>query len=135
LNFLIDNNLPPSLARALNELCKADGHLVIPLKDRFSSNTKDADWITELKTEGGWTVISQDRFLKGNAERQAFRESGLPIFCLARQWATDTYWNKAQNLVKWWPAIISQSELIKGGAAFKVAWRFSPPGKFEQIKM
>ncbi|MGI0901036.1 hypothetical protein ACRCQI_22890, partial [Pseudomonas aeruginosa] len=30
MNFLIDNNLPPSLARALNELCRADGHAVVP---------------------------------------------------------------------------------------------------------
>lgn len=135
MKFLIDNNLPPALARALNELSKAEGHLVIPLKDRFPPETKDIDWIMELKAEGGWTVISQDKFAKGDAERRAFRECGLPIFCLAKQWSTDTYWNKAQNLVRWWPAIISQSELIKGGAAFKVVWKFSPPGKFEQMKI
>jgi hypothetical protein len=135
LKFLIDNNLPPALARALNELSKVDGHEVVALKDRFAPNTRDIDWIMQLKSEGGWVVISQDKFAKGDAERRAFRECGLPIFCLAKQWSTDTYWNKAHNLVRWWPSIVKHSALINGGAAFKVAWRYMPPGRFEQMKM
>ncbi|MDC6379044.1 hypothetical protein BW687_002495 [Pseudomonas graminis] len=135
MNFLIDNNLPPSIARALHELCRGEGHLVIPLRDRFPADTSDIHWITELTAEGGWAVVSQDKFSKGNAERQAFRECGLPVFCLAKQWGQTTYWSKAENLVRWWPAIIRQAELISGGAAFKVVWRFSAPGKFEQLKM
>jgi hypothetical protein len=135
LKFLIDNNLPPSLARALNELSKPEGHSVLALKDRFPPDTKDVDWILELKAEGGWAVISQDRFSKGDAERRVFRECGLPIFCLTKQWSTDPYWSKAQNLVRWWPAIMSQAELIKGGAAFKVNWKFLHPGRFEQVKI
>ncbi|MBF8780978.1 hypothetical protein IV505_14775 [Pseudomonas fulva] len=135
MNFLIDNNLPPAIARALHELSKNEGHLVIPLKDRFPSNATDIHWISELKTEGGWAVVSQDKFSKGDAERLAFRECGLPIFCLAKQWAQMTYWSKAENLVRWWPAITQQAGLISGGAAFRVPWRFTVPGKFEQIKI
>jgi len=135
LNFLIDNNLPPAIARALHELCKADGHLVIPLKDKFDQSTSDIEWISRLKSEGGWSVISQDKFSKGDAERMAFRECGLPIFCLAKQWGQMTYWSKAENLVRWWPAIVKQSEHISGGAAFRVVWRFTAPGKFEQLKI
>jgi hypothetical protein len=41
---------------------------VLALKDRFPPDTKDVDWILELKAEGGWAVISQDRFSKGDAE-------------------------------------------------------------------
>lgn len=135
MNFIIDNNLPPAIARALNELCKSDGHVVVALKDRFAANTPDIHWITELSQEGGWAVVSQDRFTKGDAERQAFRDSGLPIFCLAKQWGQMAYWQKAENLVRWWPAITQQAGLIRGGAAFRVSWRFSAPGKFDQIKI
>jgi hypothetical protein len=135
LNFLIDNNLPPAIARALHELCRLEGHQVVALRDKFKQNATDIDWISELKTDGRWTVVSQDKFTKGDAERKAFRECGLPIFCLAKQWGQEPYWSKAQNLVKWWPSIIQQSELISGGAAFKVAWRFTAPGKFEQLKI
>jgi len=134
LNFLIDNNLPPAIARALHELCKAEDHAVVPLRDKFQANARDVQWITELSNEGGWAVVSQDRFSKGDVERQAFRECGLPVFCLAKQWGQMTYWSKAENLVRWWPAIVRQAELISGGAAFKVVWKFSAPGKFEQLK-
>lgn len=79
--------------------------------------------------------MSQDKFTKGEFERKAFRESGLPIFCLAKQWGQASYWHKAENLVKWWPAIVEQSERISGGAAFRVVWRFTTPGKFEQLKI
>ncbi|MPQ66811.1 MULTISPECIES: hypothetical protein [unclassified Pseudomonas] len=135
MNFLIDNNLPPAMARALHELCKADGHQVLPLREKFDQGASDIHWISELKAEGRWTVVSQDKFTKGDAERKVFRECGLPIFCLAKQWGQESYWSKAQNLVKWWPAIVQQSELISGGAAFRVSWRFTAPGKFEQLKI
>ena len=135
MNFLIDNNLTPALARAINELSKPEGHRVIHLTERFPANTPDTDWITTLASENEWVVISQDKFTKGNAERIAFRESGLPIFCLAKQWGQESYWKKAHNLVRWWPAIIHQSERISGGAAFRVSWRFIEPGKFEQIRI
>jgi len=133
LKFLIDNNLPPAIARALHELCKADGHSVVALKDKFTANMPDVDWIMDLSQESGWTVVSQDRFTKGDAEKLAFRESGLPIFCLAKQWGQMTYWQKAENLVRWWPAIIQQSELIRGGAAFRVSWRFSALGFVRKV--
>lgn len=70
MKFLIDHNLPPAIARALHELSLGDGHLVVPLKDRFSPSTSDIAWITELKDEGGWTVISQDKFAKGDVEKK-----------------------------------------------------------------
>lgn len=135
MNFLIDNNLPPAIARALNELSKSDGHSVIALKDKFAANSPDLQWISELSREGGWAVVSQDKFTKGDAEKQAFRECGLPVFCLAKQWGQMGYWQKAENLVRWWPAIMQQASLVQGGAAFRVPWRFSAPGKFEQIRI
>ncbi|WP_341960019.1 hypothetical protein [Pseudomonas sp. RC10] len=135
MNFLIDNNLPPSLARALHELCKADGHSVIALRDKFDQRSSDVSWISTLSSEGKWSVVSQDKFTKGDAERRAFRECGLPIFCLAKQWGQEPYWSKAQNLVKWWPAILHHAELASDGTAFRVAWRFSASKRFELIKM
>ncbi|AZE91346.1 hypothetical protein [Pseudomonas orientalis] len=135
MNFLLDHNLPPALARALNELSKVHEHGVFPLKDKFPQNTSDITWISALREEGGWVVISQDRFKKGHAEKKAFRDCALPVFCLAKHWSGESYWSKAHNLVRWWPAIMQQAELIRGGAAFSVPWRFSAPGKFEQIKL
>lgn len=135
MKFLIDNNLPPPLAKALHELSIKDGHSVIHLSEKFPRNAPDIDWIQALKDEGDWVVVSQDQFKKSDLEKKAIRECGLAVFCLAKHWTNEPYWNKAHNLVRWWPALIDQSERVAGGAAFRVPWRYSKPGKFEQIKI
>ena len=136
VNYLIDNNLPPALARAINELCKNHYDArVYALKDRYPANTRDIDWITDLGSQENWVIISQDRFAKGEAEKMALRDSGLTVFFLAKQWSTEKYWNKSHNLVRWWPSIMEQAERMKGAAAFKVGWRHGNKAKFEQVKI
>ena len=84
MKFLVDNNLPPSLARALNELSSASEiHVekVIPLRERFPSNTADVVWLTELAAEGGWNIVSGDNFRKSTAERELMRRAGFNVFC------------------------------------------------------
>lgn len=56
------------------------------------------------------------------------------VFFLDKSWKDHKFWEKAHNLVKWWPRIIEQSAGIHGGAAFKVKWNFSGKGTFEQLK-
>jgi len=134
VKFKLDANLPRALARALHELSHVDGYTVCHLIDKFPPNTPDIDWITALKEEKNWVVVSQDRFTKGRVEKQILRECGLVVFCLAKHWSGESYWNKAYQLVRWWPSIIEQSERISGGAAFEVPWRFtSPKGKFKPL--
>jgi len=112
---------------------EADVSEVIHLTDRFPRDCPDPEWMAALATEGGWVVISQDRLRKNDVEREAMRRSGLLVFSLDRNWAQQSHWPKAQNLVKWWPAILEQARLIEGGAAFRVQWRHA--GRFTQIKL
>jgi hypothetical protein len=105
----------------------------VHLSDLFPQNTQDHVWIDALAAEGGWVVISQDRMKKNDLEREALRRSGLIVFALDRRWAGERHWPKSQNMVKWWPAIIEQAKRIEGGAAFRVAWRYT--GRFEQIRL
>lgn len=135
MNFLLDNNLSPALARALDELSKAEwdgSHTVTCLRDKFPANTPDAEWIVALSGEGGWAVITHDRFNKGQ-EREVLRRAGLIVFMLNKSWSSQRFWNKANQLVRWWPRIVEQAEGVRGGAAFSVSWKFSGKGKFEQI--
>lgn len=134
MKFLLDNNLPPPLARALNELSKREGHTVVHLSAKFRPDTPDLEWVEVLKAEGDWVVVSQDQFKKSHLEKEAFRRAGLVVFCLARQWKNCAYWEKAHQIVRWWPAIIDQSQRWVGGAAFRVPWRYQHPGRFEQLK-
>ena len=81
MKYLIDNNLPPALAHAIRELSTIrDNTEVYALKDKFPSDTKDIDWINALSGGKDWVVISQDRFKKGNEEKEALRRSGLNSF-------------------------------------------------------
>lgn len=133
MQVLIDNNLPPALARALHEL--SDAHEDVPvthLRDKFDATTADTDWIDALAAEGGWIVISQDRLRKSRLEREALRRSGLVFFLLEKSWSNHTFWEKSYNLVRWWPAILEQADRVVDGAAFLVPWQFSGRGKFKQ---
>lgn len=134
MKFFIDNNLPPPLAYALRELSKPDEHVVLHLKKKFAANTLDTVWINSLSEEGGWVVVTHDSLNKG-LEREALRRAGLMVFFLDKSWKDHKFWEKAHNLVKWWPRIIEQSAGIHGGAAFKVKWNFSGKGMFEQMKL
>lgn len=133
MNFFVDNNLPPALAKALNALSYPDSHTVIHLKDKFPSDTDDTVWITDLSKEGNWIIITHDNLNKG-LEREALRRAGLLVFFLDKSWKDHRFWDKAYQLVRWWPRIIEQASGMQGGAAFKVLWNFNGKGKFEQIR-
>jgi len=136
LKFFVDNNLSPALARALHELIHYDSggkHDVVHLRDKFPRTVPDMEWIETLETEGDWAVITHDKLNKG-LEREALRRAGLIVFFLNKSWSPHNYWEKAQRLVQWWPAIVAQAERITGGAAFTVKWNYRN-GKFEQTKI
>jgi len=134
---MLGNNLPPALAAALSHLSTGQwggDHQVSHLRDRFPANTPDTEWITALSREGGWTVVTHDRFNKG-LEREVLKRADIKVFLLDKSWTHQKFWAKAENLVRWWPAIVEQAERIRGGAAFRVRWRFSGKGQFEQITL
>jgi hypothetical protein len=132
VNFFVDNNLPPSLAKALHALSESSDHKVVHLREMFAPNETDSEWIKRLSEQGGWSVITHDKLNKG-LEREALRRAGLIVFFLDKGWSNHQFWDKAHNLVRWWPRIMEQSEGIKGGAAFKVPYNFSGKGQFEQV--
>ena len=121
MRFLLDHNLSPKLARALNELTKGSGHEVVALRDRFPADTADVEWIQRLGNEGGWAVVSGNRdILRNPVELAAWRESKLTIFFLARGWSSLTHWVKAAKFVHAWPTIETHASTVKPGAAYVV---------------
>lgn len=132
--FMFDNNLPPALAYAINQLSKRefDGqHEIFHLRDRFSQNTPDAQWIEALSSQKKTcAVITRDKLDKG-MEAYLLRNSGLIVFHLDQGW-DKKFWNQSVNLIRWWPSIVQQAKKVSGGAAFRIKWHFS--GKFEQLR-
>jgi hypothetical protein len=135
LKFLFDNNLPPSLARGIGELSKFDPVVeqVIPLKDKFAANTPDLEWLRALAIEGGWIVVSIDRFKKSTAEREMLRRQGLTVFVLDRQWSKP-YWLQSAQLVLWWPKIVDEAKLTSK-TVLRVPWRHGGKSTFDRVRV
>lgn len=86
MKVLLDNNISPLVARAIDVLVRPEGDGVVALRDRFAPETPDVTWIKALGRE--WIVISGDvRITRRAAERAAWRSSGLVGFFLAPGWS------------------------------------------------
>lgn len=80
MKVMVDENLPPAIAKALAALF-VEKHEIVHLREKFGPNVEDIDWISALSTEGLWIIISADRRIARNkAEQQAFKTSKLVGF-------------------------------------------------------
>lgn len=81
MKVFIDNNLPPALARGLNELFDGD-HEVICHRDKFGkTKIADEEWIESLGEEGEWVVLSGDlNIARKRPSRDLFLRSQLVGF-------------------------------------------------------
>ncbi|MGV8838695.1 MAG: PIN-like domain-containing protein [Bauldia sp.] len=117
---MVDENLPPALARALDALFNGK-HNVVHLRARFGSNVKDLEWIPLLSAEGRWIVISGDRRITRNrAEYEAFRSSNLVGFFLSRGLQKAKVTKQMERLLALWETMETQEQLVQGGAMFEL---------------
>ena len=132
MKFFFDHNTPPNFAHALAVLSQRQGvQQVIPLRDKFDIKTQDHEWMSTLSGEGGWCVITHDRFTKGQFEKQAFAEAELITFILSG-WCKHQFWDQAHSIVKHWPLILKVATKARPGDVFKVPYRISG-GKYDKI--
>jgi hypothetical protein len=132
VNILIDENLPPVLARALNELFKNE-HTVIHIRERFGPAVKDVEWIQALSREGRWIVISADRRITRNkAEYNVFRASKLIGFFMSRSLFKSKLTKQAERLLAVWDNMIELAERVEGGAMFELPMKST--ARFPQLK-
>jgi len=132
VKVLVDENLPPALAKALHELFAGE-HEVVHIRAKFGPGVKDADWIPRLSAEGKWIVISGDRQItKNRAEYAAFRKSRLIGFFLSRGLNKAPLIKQMERILALWPAIESQSGLVEGGAMFELPMRSA---RLSQLKL
>jgi len=120
LKIMIDENLPPALARALSALFKGK-HDVIHIRDRFGPGITDTEWMKALNKEGSWIIISGDRRIKKNkAERQVFQSSKLIGFFLASALQRSPITKQMERLMAVWSGIELQAASVAGGSMFVV---------------
>lgn len=125
MKLLTDNNISPKVARAINELIKdGRGSVAIALRDKFSPNTPDLEWIDRLGQEGGWSVISADlRITKNKAERAAWMQTDLVGFFMEPGLAKLNPIEQTARLLMRLPMLEDQLRLISGPALFALPIR------------
>lgn len=79
MKVMVDNDLPPRLARALHHIFDADGDHIVALRDKFGrDDLSDREWIDALKLEGQWVVLSADRRIATHRpSRDQFLAAGI----------------------------------------------------------
>ena len=131
MKVLIDENLPPALARALSALFGGD-HEVVHLRTRFGPGVVDRVWIDQLSAEGRWVVISGDRRITRNrVEYTAFRNSRLVGFFLSKGLYKAPLVKQMERILALWSAIETQSGIVAGGAMFVLPMKST---RLEQLK-
>lgn len=120
MKVLLDENLAPALARALDALFKGE-HTVVHLRDKFGRGVTDEQWIDTLSHDGRWIVISGDRRItRNNAEYQAFRNSRLIGFFLSKGLYKAKVTKQMERLLAMWESINTLADTVEGGAMFEL---------------
>jgi PIN like domain len=120
LRVLVDENLPPALARSLNALFVGK-HDIVHIRDRFGPGVKDVVWIGQLGAEGRWIVISGDRRItKNKTEYNAFRNSNLVGFFLSKGLYKAPIVKQMERILALWQTIETQAGIVQGGAMFEL---------------
>lgn len=120
MKVLIDENLPPALAKGLAALF-GDKHEIVHLRQRFGPGVKDIEWIPQLSREGHWIVISGDRGIhRKSAERHAFRSSRLIGFFRSPGLNKAPLIKQAERILALWPSIETFAAASRPGSMFEL---------------
>lgn len=123
MRVVVDENLPPPLARALAALFVGE-HEVIHLRERFGAATTDVEWMSVLSAEGSWVVLSADRAISRNkAELRLFKSSKLIGFFFSPGLQRASLVKKLERLMAVWETIEKQVPLVRGGSMFEIQMR------------
>lgn len=121
MKFFFDNCLSPQLATGIRGFAGTRDYETGHLRELFTQDIPDVEWLERLGREGDWIIISADQRISRNpAERLAWRESHLTTFFFAPPWASDSFWSQAKSLVTWWPEIVRQAHLTPEDRGFSM---------------
>lgn len=128
MRFFFDNCVALRIARAIRELAAPQRIEVVHLSDLFEPNVRDVEWISSLRSEGNWIIISGDtRISRNPAERAAWQESGLTAFFLDETWSRKQIWVQSYELVGWFPVIVQTARDCLPGSGFKLPSKGKAP--------
>lgn len=114
VNVLFDHNMPPSIARALNELIVIDGHKALALRDIFPRNIADIDYFNKLGRD--WLVVSKDlQNSRKKAERAAILKNNIVAFYLSPALQKKRINEQAASILWHWDKMLAQRATVQNG--------------------
>lgn len=114
VKVLLDHNMPPSIARALHEIIRVDGHEAYALRDRFATNISDVQYFGMLGRD--WIVISKDlQNSKKKAERSAILRNNILAFYLSRTLQKKKVGEQAAAILWHWDKMLAQRSSLQNG--------------------
>jgi hypothetical protein len=114
VKLLVDHNLSPAIPRSLQHLFPQ--HTFSSLRDKFSPDVTDVEWIAELDREGGWAALTKDLRIQFRPhERLALDRSKIVFFFLAGAWRKYTVPETAARLIRLVPLMAKQVEIADRG--------------------
>ena len=116
MKLLLDNNLPPNLAAALNIIFEPE-HEIAALRVKFGrSDLADEDWIPALGREGGWAVLSADmNIARKKPSRDLFIRAGLVGFFLSPALQKMPLHKQAARVLTIWSQMDSHTKTTANG--------------------
>ena len=116
MKLLVDNNLPPRLASALNLIFAPDDS-VVAIGEKFGrTDLKDEEWIPALGREGGWAVLSADlNIARKKPSRELFVRAGLVGFFLSSSMQKWPLPRQAARVLILWPQLTSHMKTTANG--------------------
>lgn len=116
VKVLFDHNMPPSIARALHELIRVDGHEAFALRDKFEVDIADTDYFNRLGANGDWIVISKDlKNTRKKAEKAAILNNKIVAFYLSKGLQKKRVNEQAAAILWHWDKIVTQRNIIERG--------------------
>ena len=125
MKILVDHCVAPALARSINGVVQKDGHLVEALVDQFGrSDISDITWMSQLGTEGGWWILTDDHRIRRNpAELKAFKDANLRGLFLAPAYRKVSTIEKTGRLLMRWSYLEALEPVLAPGSMILVPIR------------
>lgn len=129
MKIAFDEHVPPLLVTMFAALSSDEKVLAaefVSARHYGIPNAKsDVPWLERFAADGGRVVISGDKRMRGDLfEQAALQAAGFVTFFFAPRWNDQTPWDRAANLVKWWPHIEQKIRTASPGEMFEIPYAF-----------
>lgn len=134
MKVLVDENLPPALAKVLHAIAEVDGHSVEHVSTLGKRGIKDRELFAQIAREGFLVHITLDHHHRKQVERDSIAGAGLIVFVLSSSWDDQSLSEKCSRLLRYWNRIVEQARGLKPPAVLRIPWKFTGKGQFEIIR-